>query len=166
MNKSNLVFWLAVPIETLPTMTLLMSDEGEHPIYIPGLGFEAAMCSDAGILSGAREEFDHCGRWIDADNKVAEWTKSLEFNNAFLNLATYINLVPEHVAVTLANAFNSAYSSHDPANGVRRHVLDKVDGHWVIDGVYPPRSDDDLATLTYHYRVDDNAPMLTTPKEA
>lgn len=163
MNKQKLVFWLAVPIDTLPTMTLLMSDEGEHPIYIPGLGFEAALCNETEIVSGGREEFEHCGRWIDADNKVAEWTKSLEFNNAFLNLATYINLVPEHVAVVLAEAFNSAYSQHDPVHGIHRHVLEKVDGVWAIDGNTSPLSDADLAKMTYHYRVHGTVP--TPPVE-
>lgn len=162
MNKTNLVFWLAVPIDTLPTMTMLMSDEGEHPIYIPGLGFEAALCNETEILSGGREEFEHCGRWIDADNKVAEWTKSLEFNNAFLNLATYINLVPEHVAVVLADAFNTAYSSHDPDHGVHRHTLEKVDGVWAIDGNTSPLSDDDLAKMTYHYRLHNSTPKPTS----
>lgn len=162
MNKSNLVFWLVVPIDTLATMTILMSDEGDHPIYIPGLGFEAALCNDTVITSGGGEEFEHCGRWIDADNKVAEWTKSLEFNNAFLNLATYINLVPEHVAVVLADAFNTTYSTHDPEHGVRRHTLEKIDGVWAIDGNTSPLSDDDLAKMTYHYRLHNSTPKPTS----
>lgn len=146
----NYVFWLVVPIESLPTMTMLMSDEGDHPVAIPGLGFEVGVRKDGVIKSGAGEEYDHTGRFIDAENQQAEWTKSLEFNNAYLNLSTYIQRVPHHIAQHLAIPFNQNFNE-------RGFGIVTVNGRWKLVEIHSTL-DTELAKETYHFHHHGVAP--------
>lgn len=151
------VFWLVVSIEDLPKVAAVLADT-TGAVNLNVFGFEAAERRDGRIYSGGREEFEHCGRYLDPNFNQAEWTKSLEFNNAYINLATFINRVSEGVANEIASEFNYTYLDYN-------HAITKVDGHWVIDGVWPPLSDDDLAKETYHYAVHGSIPQPSSKDE-
>lgn len=145
------VFWLLLPIESVDALGEAMSKDYTGSFDFQGIGFEAGIRQGDRIVSGAREEYDHCGRWVDFDQNQAEWTKSLEFNNAYINLATLINRVPDSIAEVLAIGFNAEF-------GKAGHVLAKDGEHWKIDGIWPPLSDDELAKETYHYAVHGTVP--------
>lgn len=149
------VFWMLLPIDSVDSLANLMSKDYKGTFDFQGIGFEAGSRQGDRIVSGAGEEYDHCGRWVDSDRNQAEWTKSLEFNNAYINLATFINRVPDDVAATLANGFNAEF-------GKAGHVLEKVGEHWMIDGVWPPVDDEELAKETYHYSVHGSIPQDNT----
>lgn len=146
------VFWMLLPIESASSLESVMTNGQAGSFDFHGIGFEAGLRQGDRIVSGAGEEYDHCGRWVDADHNQAEWTKSLEFNNAYINLGTLINRVPDAVAEIIATGFNAEF-------GQAGHVLEKVGEHWMIDGVWPPVDDEELAKETYHYSVHGSVPQ-------